>query len=155
VDVDIALEGSVVHDGPQRNVEVRNSGSTPLNNAMFVYGSRSEWIGSLEPGERAQATMRSNNGAFPNNITIDNADEANPLNDENALFNRQQVLSTLFGFRFVPHTMGGGGGNTQGMPDEDGVYLLAWSDEPVVDLEVNRSVRREGITLYVIRLDEE
>jgi hypothetical protein len=155
VDVDIALEGSVVHDGPQRNVEVRNSGSTPLNNAMFVYGSRSEWIGSLEPGERAQATMRSNNGAFPNNITIDNADEANPLNDENALFNRQQVLSTLFGFRFVPHTMGGGGGNTQGMPDEDGVYLLAWSDEPVVDLEVNRSVRHEGITLYVIRLDEE
>lgn len=123
---------------------VRNDSNMMLRDALIVSGAASLPIGDLAPGANvASIDLNSTLLNFPDQTFI----------TTDGLFNRERVLNSLFGYdRF--NVSGPTFNGEKGIPDTEGVYLLAWSDQPGLPISVNgdSNVQR-GETLYMIRLD--
>lgn len=128
--------------------EVINQGDEPLLDALLVSGDNVQPLGAIAPGATRSVALPLGMGNFPGG---DNA-------ATEGLFNRQNILANLFGFnQFGLNIMAGPNPLPlrQGMIERDGVYLLAWRDQPLLDLRINGDpVNQQGLTLYVIRLND-
>lgn len=117
---------------------IENIGNQPLNDALLVYGSTIQQLDRLQPGEQQTVSLVRGN---PN--TLDNVDDSSE-----AFFNRQRMLDMLL----QPQQRGFGIHDTG--PDPNGVYLLVWSEQPLIELHVDgNQASQQGLTLYMIRLD--
>lgn len=144
VDVPFRISSDLERQRGDVTGTVQNLGDTPLVDAVLVYGSSQESLGTLEPGARRDISLERNRGTFPPPV----------LTDSSELLDQRRVLNALFqGDQFGPFPVGPNP-PMRGMPDRDGVYLLAWRDQPLIETRVNGSaVTQAGITLYIIRLD--
>ncbi len=121
---------------------VQNLGSEPLRDAVIVYGSTQQRLGTLAPGDNHEVVLERNRGNFPGFANFD---------DDETMFNRQRILNILdepdqFG-RFGPNTPMGG-------LDDNGVYLLSWGEQPLSSVQIDgTSANQDGLILYVIRLN--
>jgi hypothetical protein len=132
-----------------RTVEgtVRNTSERALEDAMLVWGNSAEQLGTLQPGEERRVTLRNDRRNFPGGMTLDS---------EDGLFDRERVLRELFDGNLFGFN-GSGTANVWpdvGMPDTQGIYVLAWEAVPAVDVQLGGANRSErGDTLHMIRLD--
>jgi hypothetical protein len=139
VAVSVSIQSNVSGDQQQVSGEIRNTGSQPLEDALIVRGSAFQSLGTIEPGASRPVAVGSNRN-FPWGVNL----------SRSGLFERQQILSALFEggpARF-------GNPNVPSQPiDERGVYLLAWSSTPGVQVNLDgREASQDGLTLYIIRL---
>lgn len=122
--------------------QLRNLSGAQLSDALLVFRNSAQQLGDLTPGATVEVEVDLGPQNFPDQIDY----------PEDGLFSQERVLYNLFGYdRFAP------GGPTfqgdKGLPDQ-GVYLLAWSDAPALDVTIDGNTsRQQGQTLYVIRLD--
>lgn len=114
-----------------------------LRDALLVYRDSAQQLDDLQPGVSAAVSLARNLGNFPDQLTLD---------DEGS-FDHNRVMYSLFGYdRFAV------GGPTfqgeKGLPDNEGVYLIGWSDGITLDARIDGDAgRQQGETLYIIRLD--
>lgn len=120
--------------------EVRNTGATPLEQAIVVYDGAYQELGTLAPGATISIDFGRARRDFPYSVQV--ADDR--------VFNRRQILTRLFSSdsaRFAPAPAAGN------PLDERGVYLIGWSSTPTLAIDVNgQTAPQQGLTLYVIRL---
>jgi hypothetical protein len=117
-------------------------GAEPLEDALLVWGDAAQQLGTIAPGGSAQLRLRADLGNFPNGN----------LAGEKGVFNRRNVLATLFGNQAFGAV--GPGGFLSGLPDRDSVYLLGWATRPAVPVQLNGAeVAQQGTTLYIVRLN--
>ncbi len=118
---------------------IENIGNQPITDALLVYGFTIQNFDRLQPGE--QQTVSLVRGK-PN--TLDSVEDSSE-----AFFNRQRMLDILF----QPQQHGFGIPDMG--PDLNGVYLLIWSEQPLIELQVDgNQASQQGLTLYMIRLDK-
>jgi hypothetical protein len=141
IEVPVRVQSDMRLVGGDVEGEILNAGSQALADALVVQGDTFQPIGSLAPGARRRVTLGGAPGNFPWGV---NLPPAGP-------FDRQQLLAALFNngaFRFGSFTSPGG------PLDEQGVYLLAWSDQPAIPVRLDGDeAPQTGATLYVIRLE--
>ena len=142
VDVTASIQSDIHTSAGQVTGQIRNTGSQPLEDVLIVRGSSFQQVGTLAPGASQTVELDLSNN-FPWGANLSRA----------GLFDRQQLLSTLFeggATRF-------GNPNASGQSvDPEGLYLLAWSNTPSVPVNVDGvAANQQGLTLYMIRLDEE
>jgi hypothetical protein len=120
--------------------ELRYDGPVALEDTLLVRGVAFQDLGTLNPGETRALDLSGAPRSFPWGVQL----------PEEGLFNRKQLLSSLFSgdsSRFSANA-------PNGALDADGVYLLGWATQPVVPVRVNGSEQpQSALTLYVIRLD--
>lgn len=140
--VEVRVESSLRREDQQIAGTVLNEGNEPLVDALVVQGNAMQHLGTLQPGERYEVLLQRGQANFPDAVGA--ATEG--------FINRQRMLSLLFSsnpFRPVGPNIPG-----QGLPDREGVYLLAWREQPGIEARINGGFRvQQGLTLYVIRLD--
>ncbi|MCU0491211.1 MAG: hypothetical protein MUD01_06470 [Chloroflexaceae bacterium] len=126
--------------------EVQNLSNEPLLDALLVTGNAVQSLGTLQPGERRGVSLQGTEANFPDSVNA----------SSDGVFNRQTILSTLFNTNQFGFS-GGGGSSFQpveGMPNREGVYLLAWRSQPSVAVSIDGGdSAQQGVTLYVIRLN--
>jgi len=138
-----SVQSQLAHNTQQFSGTLRNTSGETLRNAMIVVGDSVQNLGDVGPGASVAVNLSLNLQAFPNQIGETSSD---------GLFNQQRVLSSLFTFdRFTlggPTAMG-----QQGIPERDAAYLLAWRDQPAIEMTVDGDGQlQRGMTLYLIRL---
>jgi hypothetical protein len=133
------------HEQNSFTIEVHNESPHPLQGAMVVQRTRMAPIGTLEPGDSTSVTLnRRQDWQFP---TITDT-------STNGLFNRQDILLSLFSYNRSNFSLPTMHNEAEGMFDSKGIYLLAWSEQPVADMHLDGSaIQPESDTLYIIRLD--
>jgi hypothetical protein len=137
-----AVQSQLVRDTLRFSGSIENTSGETLHNALIVVGDAVQTVGDVGPGARVEVNLPLNLQAFPGKIS----------GPSDALFNQQQVLSSLFSydrFAFGGPTFQG----KQGLPERDAAYLLAWRDLPAIDVAVDGDGQlQRGMTLYLIRL---
>ncbi|NTW98260.1 MAG: hypothetical protein HGB28_06910, partial [Oscillochloris sp.] len=137
------VQSQLSRDPARVSGSLENTSGETLYNAMIVSGDAAQSLGDLAPGARAEVDLLRSQQSFP--------EQSFEASDD--LFNQEQVLTTLFSydrFTFGEPTFQG----QQGMPERDGVYLLAWRFAPALDLAVDGDGQiQQGMTLYLIRLN--
>jgi hypothetical protein len=123
-----------------------NQSDVALSDALLVSGNAALHLGDFAPGSTVQTRLDLNQANFPN-------DFSNSLVSSEGIINRQTVLNNLFDFdRFSfggPLFQG-----VQGMPDPNGVYLIGWSAQGLIEGQIDMgTATQEGATMYLIRLD--
>ncbi len=142
VDMPLQVSSNLQRQRGEVRGEVQNLGNEPLLDAVIVYGSTQQHLGTLAPGANHEVILERNRGNFPGFANFD---------DDETMFSRQRILNTLdepdqFG-RFGPNAPMGG-------LDDNGVYLLSWSEQPLSSVQIDgTSAHQDGLTLYVIRLN--
>lgn len=141
VDVPTQVQSSlrVANRSAQGNLTYR--GGEPLEDALLVWGDSAQQLGTIAPGASVQLSLRSTQSNFPNGNLV----------GDKGIFNRRNVLATLFG----PQAFGavGPGGFQPGLPDREGLYLLGWVARPSVPVQLNGGeTAQQGVTLYIVRL---
>jgi hypothetical protein len=138
-----AVQSQLVRDTLRFSGSIQNTSGETLHNALIVVGDAVQTVGDVGPGARVEVNLPLNLQAFPSKIS----------GPSDALFNQQQVLSSLFSydrFAFGGPTFQG----RQGLPERNAAYLLAWRDLPAIDVAVDGDGRlQRGMTLYLIRLN--
>ncbi|MCG8351480.1 MAG: hypothetical protein MI924_27235 [Chloroflexales bacterium] len=152
VNLTLDIESEVQINQRTIQAEIRNVGSETLQDALLVTTDSVTQIGTLEPGQERSVELQTNIGNFPHGINIASLD----------VFERQNILSNLFRFnQFGFNAAVGPNPNAQppfreGLPDQNGVYLLAWGTKPILDLQINNNAaEQQSLVLYIIRLDSE
>ncbi|MEI7768455.1 MAG: hypothetical protein WCI67_00625 [Chloroflexales bacterium] len=137
------VQSQLSRDAQRFSGTLRNASGETLHNAMIVSGDAMQALGDVGPGVSIAVDLPRNLRTFP--------DQASALSD--GLFNQQRVLSSLFSndrFAFGGPNFQG----QQGLPERDAAYLLAWRDQPAIDVAVNGDGQiQRGMTLYMIRLN--
>lgn len=123
--------------------QLSNQSNLLLSDAVVVLGDSAQFLGDLRPGDSAQVSLVGNIHNFPDQLTFSSS----------GLFSRDRVLYSLFGYdRFAvggPRFQG-----AKGLPETDGVYLLAWAEQPALSVAINGdNGRQQGQTLFIIRLN--
>jgi hypothetical protein len=140
VNVSLSIQSDLRSDTSQVAGQIRNTGSQALEDALIVRGTAYQTLGTISPGASHRVTL-GRTGNFPWGVSL----------SRTGLFDRQQLLAVLFeggAARF------GNPNNQSQTIDEQGVYLLAWSNTASVPTSVNgRETAQDGLTLYVIRLN--
>lgn len=148
VDGGAAVSSSLSRSARTVEGTVRNTGERVLENVVVVWGDSALQLGTLQPGEERQVTLRNDQRNFPGGIALNNDDEG--------LFDRERVLLELFDGNMFGFS-GPGAVNVWpdgGMPDTQGIYVLAWQATPTVDVQLGGTNSSErGDTLHMIRLD--
>jgi hypothetical protein len=138
-----AVQSQIVRDTSQFSGTVQNTSGETLHNALIVVGDAVQILGDVGPGVNVEVKLPLNLQAFPGQVDTPSS----------GLFNQQQVLSSLFSydrFTFGGPTFQG----HQGLPERDAAYLLAWRDQPAIDVAVDGDGHlQQGMTLYLIRLN--
>jgi len=136
------LASSLKRSGGAVEGRLTNQSAVPLSDAVVVRGDRAERVGDLGPGQSAEVRLSAGVGNFPEQFTF----------SSQGLIGRDRVVYSLFGYdRFsggAPFAQ-----STKGLPDREGVYLLAWADGPALDVGVDGAGDQQGQTLYIIRLN--
>lgn len=117
---------------------IENIGNQPITDALLVYRLTVTPFDPLPPGEQRTVSL-----------TRGNPDRLDTLADSpEAFFNRRQMINAIF----QPQPRGFGIHDMA--PDPNGVYLLIWSEQPLIELQVDgNQASQQGLTLYMIRLD--
>jgi hypothetical protein len=125
--------------------EIINTSNTTLHDAIVVHGSDMQQIGTIAPGQTLAVQIEPRDIAFP---------VAVPMDTEDDLFNRAEVISSLFGYNKRDFTLPlPQGFEDEGMVDRHGVYVLGWDDSVLVDVEVEgATIKHQGQVLHMIRL---
>lgn len=146
VPVNVQVRSNLQRTGRQIAGDIQNVGNTPLNDALLVYGDTAESLGSIAPGATQTVSFRTGQNNFPQGTNA----------STEGLFNRDEMLISLFsGGMFVnPVRFAAPGVNpAQNVLDNQGIYLLAWSDQPLAGVQLTgTSDEAQGVTLYVMRL---
>jgi hypothetical protein len=123
--------------------QLSNQSNLRLTDAVVVLGDSAQFIGDLGPGASAEVNLQGNTHNFPEQLTFSSS----------GLFGRDRVLYSLFGYdRFA--TGGPLFQGAKGLPEDDGVYLLAWAEQPALTVSIDGDDGRQlGHTLYIIRLN--
>lgn len=128
--------------------KVENLGNKPLTDALLLYGNSASAIGDIAPGETKPVQLHADQNNFPGMTTSMNTDPTKEL------FDRRLILSMFFGGFLQWRSPAPA--QDSGMPPDAGVYLLAWSERPLLAAEVNNAPpSQQGLTLYIIRLDSD
>lgn len=135
------IASSLQADGAGVRGELRNASGLALSDAVVVRGDSAFYIGDLPAGAAEQVSIVGS-GNFPEQLTFASG----------GLFNHDRVLYSLFGYdRFAvgdPTFQG-----SKGLPEPDGVYLLAWAERPALPVTIDGARPQQGQTLYIIRLN--
>jgi hypothetical protein len=141
IDMPVSVQSELRDENGTLRGEIRNMGSQPLAEAMIVRGGAFQQLGLIAPGASQRVTMPDASNRFPWAVELS---AIGP-------FNRQKLLSALFGSG-KPRFSSPGGASSEAL-DTHGVYLLVWSEQPVVSAQINgRATTQNGLTLYFIRL---
>jgi hypothetical protein len=139
VDLPISVQTSLISDTTGLRGEVRNTGSSPIEDAVLVRGTSFARLGTLAPGaaQRVEGSLQQN---FPRAVNLAQA----------GVFDRQEMLNVLFDRDFIRLSNPGLPATGAG---DDGVYLVGWLNRPTVAASVDgQPANQNGLTLYVIRL---
>lgn len=138
-----AVTSALTRDAGQVSGMVRLDEGPILHDAQLVYGSSSQQLGDLQPGQEAAIDLRTTLENFPDQVVL----------TQGGSINRDRVMYSLFGYdRFA--TGGPTFQGTKGLPEIDGVYLIGWANGPALPLRLaDAPGNQQGETLYVIRLD--
>ncbi len=141
VDVPVSVQSNVISDSVGLRGEVRNTGTSALEDALLVRGDTFVRLGTLAPGASQRVEPGGVQQNFPNAAGL----------PDTGVFDRQEMLNMLFD-RDAARL------RNPGLPagdlnDVDGVYLLAWVGQPTLAPTVNgQAPEQNSLTLYVIRL---
>jgi hypothetical protein len=139
VDMPLAVQTTIVSDTAGLRGEVRNTGQLALEDVLLVRGGTFARLGTLAPG----ATQQVDGGLQANFPRAANVSDT-------GVFDRQEMLNVLFDRDFIRLSNPGLPGNAA---NDDGVYLLAWVNQPTVAASVDgQPASQNGLTLYVVRL---
>ncbi|MCS6842164.1 MAG: hypothetical protein NZ699_16720 [Roseiflexus sp.] len=134
----VQVQSTVQFNGDEPLGEVRNVGSTALEQAIVVYQGSFQNLGDLAPGARATFAFGGSQGGFPFGISI----------ASDRMFDRRQILFRLFNASSRIAPLSGGS-----PLDDEGVYVIGWNRSSTLPVEMNgRTAPQEGLTLFVIRL---
>lgn len=143
VPLEIAVESNLERSGNTITGAVTNQSGIPLNNALLVSGNTVQQLDTIAPGATLQVSLRRGQDNFPQQANAGTG----------GMFNRQMMMDMLFnpmGFMVgfpAPGTM-------ETVLDSQGVYLLAWSEEPVIDVQLsNLADIQQTVVLYVVQLE--
>lgn len=122
--------------------QVRLVGKLPLHDAMLVVGASAQQLGELQPGEQASVLLEANRENFPDQLSLNDGE----------VINHFRVLNSLFSYdRFA--LAGPAFQGAKGLPEPDGVYLIAWGTSATSETRIDGDPeRQQGETLYLIRL---
>jgi hypothetical protein len=139
IDLPLSVQSNLAVSGNGLSGEIRNTGSTTLEDVAIVRGDTFARLGTLAPGANQQIGGNSMRPNFPNALA---------LPDTN-VFDRQAMMNLLFDRDAIRQ-------RNPGLPAAaaaEGVYLLAWVSQPTISVGVNgQAATQNGLTLYVIRL---
>lgn len=135
VDLPVSIQTNLTLDGTGLQGQVRNTGTTTLEDVAIVRGDRFVQLGTLAPGTDQQLASGSLRPSFPNSLAL----------TDSGVFDRQAMVNLLFDRDAVRQS---------GTTDEaEGAYMLAWVKQPALEVGVNgQAAPQTGLTLYVIRL---
>ncbi len=139
-----AVSSEIEQTAGQVRASITNLSGETLYAAQIVHEGTAEDVGDLASGQSVDAVLSSNLQNFP--------DYGNT--DPDWIVDRYQILSNLFGYDRFSFGGPNWSGN-QGIPDPDGIYLVAWSMAPALEVAVNGDASiQQGMTLHLIRLGE-
>lgn len=134
VDMPLTVESSLQQHQGKIWGSVTNMSDVSLEDAMLVYGNSVQNLDSLEPGATAEISLERDTFTFPDNATM----------TQEGVFNRQQMLYSLYNQR----------GPMDEEQEDDGVYVMAWREQSLFDIQVNAgTINQQALILYIIRLD--
>jgi len=141
IDLPLKIQSSLALDGIGVTGEIRNTGTTTLEDVTIVRGEMFAQLGTLAPGANQQLASGGMRPNFPNSLSL----------ADSTVFNRQSMMNLLFdrdAIRLRNPGLPAGRSNSA-----EGVYLLAWIKQPTLPIDVNgQTAAQNGLTLYVIRL---
>jgi hypothetical protein len=141
LDVPVRVESDVRASGGQFSGQIHNLGAHPLEDALLIRGTSFQSLGTIAAGENRSLSSSAPAGNFPWGVSL----------PRTGLFDRQQLLSVLF--ENGPAGLTNPSSNSQTI--DNSIYLLAWSSAPSVGVRLNgEEASQEGLTLYIIRLDD-
>lgn len=146
VDVPIQIQSDIRHEQGMLQGMIENRGTTPLTDVLLVQGDRVYQLGMLAPGEQKQIQVATENMLmFPDLASA----------SVEGIFNRQSLLYSLFGYNRINYSILTLSDSHQGMFDTESIYMLAWSNQPLIDVQINgEQMEQQAHTLYVIRLND-
>lgn len=125
---------------------IENISNIALEEALLVYGSSVEPLGTLAPGARVDVEIAADQFNFPPQGDFTAA-------SEDGLFNRRQIIDMVFGGSGISMNPPVATTSNWQMRDPNAVYLLGWSDQPVLPLELSDvNVEQNVSTLYIVQL---
>lgn len=134
IELPLRVESTVRTQRDAVRGDVRNVGTTTLEDALIVSGLTFQPLGTLNPGDTAQVDFSTATQNFPWSVNAGSG----------GAFNRQPLLNALFSRS-----------REQRIIDDRGVYLLAWRSEATIPVQLDgQEAPQEGLTLYVIRLSD-
>ncbi len=146
---EVQVSSAFQRDGVTVTGEVRNESGFALEDALLVTNNSVERLNTILPDATVSVSIRRNQDNFPGAAGA----------ETEGLFNRQQMLSTLFNFNgFMGGFVRPPGPGNPGMTsfDPEGVYLLAWREQPAVSANLRDvTTEQQGLTLYVVRLQNQ
>ena len=138
LDVPLSLQSTLHDDGGTVRGAIQNTGSNPLDEVLIVRGGSFDQIGTLPAGASQTIMLDTTRSNFP---------QAANLADIGP-FHRQELLKALF----TSNPIAAGNANSLSI-DSQNVYMLAWSSQPTLPVQVNgQRLPQRAITLYIIRL---
>jgi hypothetical protein len=141
VDLPVSVQSSLASDRAGVRGDVRNTGSSALEDVLIVRGDSFARLGTLAPGASQSIAANSLQQNFPNAANL----------SDSGLFDRQEMLNALFdrdAARIRNPNL-----PSLGSSDDEGVYLLGWVNQPTIAASIEgRAATQNGLTLYVIRL---
>jgi hypothetical protein len=141
IDLPLNVQSSLMLDGSGVAGEIRNTGTTALEDVTIVRGDMFAQLGTLAPGANQQVSSASMRPSFPNSLSLANS----------TVFDRQSMMNLLFDRDAI--RLRNPGLPSIGSSSAEGVYLLAWIKQPSIPIDVNgQTAAQNGLTLYVIRL---
>jgi hypothetical protein len=141
IDLPLNIQSSLAFDGLGVTGEIRNTGTTTLEDVTIVRGEMFAQLGTLAPGASQQIASGGMRPNFPNSLALANS----------TVFNRQSMVNLLFDRDAL--RLRNPGLPSSGSNSAEGVYLLAWIKQPSISIGVNgQTAAQNGLTLYVIRL---
>jgi hypothetical protein len=143
VDVPVSVQSEVRSSSGRIEGQIRNTGAQPLEEVLIVRGATFQSLGTLAPGTSREISLGAT-GNFPWGVSLSHS----------GMFDRQQMLSSLYENGSGRFSNSSGSGSQAN--DEQGVYLLAWSSTPSVVVSLDgREAAQDGMTLYIIRLNDD
>ena len=141
IDLPLSVQSNLTVDDSGVQGEIRNTGTSPLEDVTIVRGEMFAELGTLAPGANQQISSGGMQANFPNSLSLNDID----------VFDRQSMVNLIFDRDVLrlrnPSLPASGSSNAEG------VYLLAWSRDSTVPVVVNgQTATQNGLTLYVIRL---
>lgn len=137
----LEYDTDAIIDGVIRG-EVTNTSSITLKDSMVVAGDSSCLLGDLAPGQTQSIDCSLKQHNFPYQTNAGDTDT----------FDRAEIIRNVFGRNWSAVNINQL--TREGISDPTSAFLIAWVDEPTLDIQINGSTANQAATsLYVIRLN--